>query len=310
MVFLQFRVCRQKPDILGGGPPSLLSDNPSWFLNEDCHYRAQLSELPCSVLKATALCLCTPIKKIDRKKSGYISIIVRHFLQARSEWAALTDTGFWSRLSSTVLPYGVARCRVTVLSSLFIDIYGEAVACKLRAPWFSADDFSLGYNAVVCNTDISWLQISFEDMQKRVRRISKKDLKACINRISSGIRPQYNRLSFRKSCDRVLVHILEYINILHNFSDLDFYSHVLSLLPASSMEEYNLPRHELVPKILNITYGPHIVDLLSSAVVTAAELMKEKRRAEKQVTLNACLKRHAECVFKWPQKISDEVKSP
>ena len=275
MVFLQFRVCRQKPDILGGGPPSLLSDNLSWFLNEDCHYHALLSELPSSVLKVTASCLCTPIKKIDRNKSGYISIIVRHFLQTCSEWAALSETDFWSRSASTVLPYGVAHCCVTVLSSLFINIYGEAVACKLRAHCFTADDFSLGYNAVACNMDISWLRISFEDMQKKVHRISKKDLKACIQGIPSAIQPLYNKSSFRKSCDCVLIHVLEYINILCNFSDLDFYSYVLSLLPALSMEEYNLPHHELLTKILNIVYGPAIVDLLCSPVVTTAELIKE-----------------------------------
>lgn len=59
---------------------------------------------------------------------------------------------------------------------------------------------------------------------------------------------------------------------------------------------------------MNFVYGANIIDFLSSPLLSASELKKQKRHAEKEAALLVHIQKHADCVLNWPQKIPEIIK--
>ncbi|KAG1823158.1 hypothetical protein EV424DRAFT_1397986 [Suillus variegatus] len=108
------------------------------------------------------------------------------------------------------------------------EIFGVSVAAALRRPPCHVLDtlthelYLHSINFEHCDS-LHWISLPATDLVRRLERLSKQEIIACLRTIPSSVRPTYNSRYRRQCCSSLVQHIQHRASYLFSLSDYQFF---------------------------------------------------------------------------------------
>ncbi|KAG2096713.1 uncharacterized protein F5147DRAFT_778221 [Suillus discolor] len=164
-----------------------VDDDPGWFTYPDDCVRSHLLALSAPILSSAMRPLCQRRSLVPCNKNNCIDFIMRHFSAHKTQLSVLMPDDFLDHLTSTVVPFGCPRTRVSILAAKFQNLYSEQVASALRAPpdVVGVYDVPTVLSAASVSISMPWLTVSLDDLTRRLEKLSRAEIQLCLHRLPS-----------------------------------------------------------------------------------------------------------------------------
>lgn len=280
-----------------------LSRNPYWFYFSDDRYETSLIELPNPVLSQSVESFTgSPIRR--PRKQDLIRSLITDFLRRRTEFIALTDSELEMRLAPVIRTSYAHRLHTLV--HYFECVYGPEVALALRtsegplhalkSEW-SISDMSA--------TSPAWFMDSFEDMNCRLKHLSKEAILGSLRGIPTRSRPVYNFCTVRSCSSALLEHLRQRVSSLFSLEVRDFLDIYFALVPFHSPPR-NV-RGMMIEEILLKEYGPTVIQCLAQRTPSKSAKQKTQRYEKKLESQRQATEWEEEISRSWPQVVDDRI---
>lgn len=281
---------------------------PRWLQYSESIYERNLSRLKVNSL-SSSISKLSLAKGKARSKDALVSILLAHFLQARSSLCGRSAAELVDEYSNIELPVGCARNALSLLSVHFESRYGSDVATALRNPpdpvYSFSDDVRVVHNHDPC---IEWASLSKDKLVDRLHKLSMETLSESIQHLVPEGRPSVIGCSRRRTCSGLIQHLLERLRYLECAGADTLCNIYLTYFPMGvSMAE---PDSYYVVKILEREYGQKIVDILArspQAPPCKAVELKNARRKNKLESVIAAQQAMAQYEREWPTVVPQNV---